>query len=163
MKFTFAELSFKDIVEMSDEKIEQVCKQYPRAAFKIKVLRGIHNIIEKYNNQVDRFFDDKEKDKFADSPLENIVALEYYLSFTKKLIHNELLSKVTPEHFERKHLQSNKSWFFKTFNIHKLATIYSNIELIDRLLAGENAYKVLETEMDTIFKRHYNNIDKLRI
>lgn len=160
MKFTVAKFSFNDIIEMSDKDIEQACKLYPRAAFKIKVLRGIHNIIEKYNKQVDRFFDDKENDKFGDSPLENIVALEYFLRNTKSLIKENLLDKIDPEHFERKYLQTNKSWFFKTFEKSTLARIYCNIELIDRLLDGESLSKI---EVDPIFERHYDNINKLRI
>lgn len=160
MKFTVVKFSFNDIIEMSDKDIEQACKQYPGAAFKIKVLRGIHNIIEKYNNQVDRFFDNKENDKFADSPLENIVALEYFFRDTKSLIKENLLDKVDPEHFEKKYLQTNKAWFFKTFEKGTLARIYCNIELIDRLLDGESLSKI---EVDPIFERHYDNINKLRI
>jgi hypothetical protein len=46
------------------------------------------------------------------------------------------------------------------FDKNQLALIYSNIELIDKLLDGEDFSKI---DIDPIFERHYDNIKKLKI
>lgn len=149
------QFSFKDIVEMSDKEIETACELFPRLAFKIKVLRGIHNISEKYNSQVDQFYDNM--DNYG---AKSIIALQLYIKSTKELIKEHLLAKVDVKYFKKKLFQSDKSWFFGIFDKNQLALIYSSIELIDKLLDGED---LLEIDFEPIFEKHYNNIRRLKI
>jgi hypothetical protein len=149
------EFSFKDIAEMSDKDVDLACKSYPQLAIKIRTLKGINNITEKYNSQIDQFYDNIDNYN-----AKNILALHFYINTTKELIREQLLSKVDSRYFKKRPLQSDKSWFFNVFDKNQLALIYSNIELIDKLLDGEDFSKI---DIDPIFERHYDNIKKLKI
>lgn len=149
------QFSFKDIVEMSDKDVDLACAQFPQLAFKIKALRGINNITEKYNNQIDQFYDNIDNYN-----AKSILALQFYIKTTKELIKEQLLSKVDSKYFKKRPLQSDKSWFFNVFDKNQLALIYSSIELIDKLLDGEDFSKI---DIEPIFQRHFDNIKKLKI
>lgn len=155
VKTKVIKFSFNDIAEMSDKDIERACELYPKMAFKIKVLKGIHNITEKFNVQVDQFFDN-----INSLDAKNILALELYINSTKALIREQLLSKVSPKSFKKNYFLSDKAWFFKTIDKKQLALIYTSIDLIDKLLDGEDLLKI---DVEPLYNRHYNNILKLKI
>lgn len=155
VKVRAVEFSFKDITEMSDKDVDLTCERFPQLAFKIKALRGIHNITEKYNNQIDQFYDNIDNYN-----VKSILALQFYIKTTKELIKEQLLSKVDSKYFKKRPLQSDKSWFFKVFDKNQLALIYSSIELIDKLLDGEDFSKI---DFEPIFQRHFDNIKKLKV
>lgn len=155
VKTKVIKFSFNDIAEMSDKEIENTCERYPKLAFKIKVLRGIHNITKKFNGQVDQFFDN-----INSLDAKNILALELYINSTKALIREHLLNKVSPKSFKKSCFQSDKAWFFKTIDKKQLALIYTSIELIDKLLDGEDLLKI---DVEPLYNRHYSNILKLKI